>query len=272
MKEYRKMPGKIRVGIGGWTFEPWRETFYPPKWPKARELEYASGKMTAIEINGTFYSTQKPATWADWAKRTPDDFVFSVKASRFCTNRRVLAEAAESIDKFINQGLAELGPKLGPILWQFAATKKFDPDDFGAFLKLLPASVAGVALRHAIEPRHESFRDPALLEMAREAKAAIVFADDESFPQFADLTGDFTYARLQRQREDEPTGYSADELDRWAATAEAWAGGKAPDGYAYIGAPAESVAPSRDAFIFMINGAKVRAPAAAMALIERVGR
>jgi len=142
----------IRVGIGGWTYEPWRGAFYPERHAKARELEYASRHVTAIEINGTFYSTQKPATWADWAKRTPDDFVFSVKASRFCTNRRVLAEAEESIARFVNQGLAELGPKLGPILWQFAATKKFDPQDFGAFLKLLPSAVGGIPLRHAIEP------------------------------------------------------------------------------------------------------------------------
>ena len=265
------MPGKIRVGIGGWTFEPWRDNFYPPKWPKARELEYASGQVTAIEINGTFYSTQKPATWADWAKRTPDDFVFAVKASRFCTNRRVLAEAGESIDKFINQGLAELGPKLGPILWQFAGTKKFDAEDFGGFLKLLPASVGGVALRHAIEPRHESFRDPAFVAMARDAGAAIVFADATDHPQFADITGAFVYARLQDAHEEVSTGYDAEALDRWADTARAWAAGKAPAGYKYI-EPATDDGIARDAFVFMINGAKVRAPAAAMALIERVGR
>jgi len=169
------MSGKIRVGIGGWTFEPWRDNFYPKGWAKARELEYASTHVTAIEINGTFYSTQKPATWADWAKRTPDDFVFSVKASRFCTNRRILCDGAESIDKFINQGLSELGPKLGPILWQFAGTKQFDPEDFGGFLDMLPKSVGGVPLRHAIEPRHESFRDPAFVALARKANAAIVF-------------------------------------------------------------------------------------------------
>ncbi|WP_404713075.1 DUF72 domain-containing protein [Sphingomonas sp. MMS24-J13] len=265
------MPGKIRVGIGGWTFEPWRETFYPPKWPKARELEYASGRVTAIEINGTFYSTQKPATWADWARRTPDDFVFSIKASRFCTNRRVLAEAGESIDKFVNQGLAELGPKLGPILWQFAGTKKFDPEDFGAFLKLLPTSVGGLPLRHAIEPRHESFRDPAFVAMAREAGAAIVFADAEDHPQFADLTGAFVYSRLQNAHEEVPTGYDDAALDRWAETARDWAAGRAPEGYNYIETP-KGDGLARDTFVFMINGAKVRAPAAAMALIERVGR
>jgi uncharacterized protein YecE (DUF72 family) len=260
----------IRVGIGGWTFEPWRETFYPPKWPKARELEYAASKVTAIEVNGTFYSTQKPATFADWAKRTPDDFLFTLKASRFCTNRRVLAEAGESIERFVNQGIAELGPKLGPILWQFAATKQFDADDFGAFLKLLPASVAGVPLRHAVEPRHESFRDPAFAALARAAGVAIVFADDEKHPQFADLTADFAYARLQRQRSEEPTGYAPTELDRWAETAQAWAGGAAPEGYAYIDPPAQSTGSARDVFVFMINGAKERAPAAAMALIERL--
>jgi len=242
----------IRVGIGGWTYEPWRGAFYPSGHAKARELEYASSHLTAIEINGTFYSTQKPATWADWTKRTPDNFVFTVKASRFCTNRRVLAEAQESIAKFVNQGLSELGPKLGPILWQFAATKKFDADDFGAFLKLLPGDVAGVKLRHAIESRHESFDDPAFFAMAREAGAAVVFADDEKHPCFTEQTGSFTYARLQRQREEEPTGYSPAELEIWAREAKDWAEG------------------GRDVFVFMINGAKVRAPAAAMSLIGRL--
>ena len=265
------MSGRIKVGIGGWTFEPWRGTFYPEGWPKARELEYASTHVTAIEINGTFYSTQKPATWADWAKRTPDDFTFTVKASRFCTNRRVLCDGAESIDKFINQGLAELGPKLGPILWQFAATKQLDPQDFGGFLEMLPSSVAGVPLRHAIEPRHESFRDPALVALARKANVAIVFADADKYPQFADMTADFTYARLQNAREEEPAGYSSQALDTWAATAKAWAAGRAPEGYAYIDPAASSAGHLRDTFVFMINGAKVRAPAAAMALIERIG-
>jgi uncharacterized protein YecE (DUF72 family) len=264
------MSGRIRVGIGGWTFEPWRNNFYPKGWAKARELEYASTHVTAIEINGTFYSTQKPATWADWAKRTPDDFVFAVKASRFCTNRRVLRDGAESIDKFINQGLAELGPKLGPILWQFAGTKQFDPEDFSGFLEMLPKSVGGVPLRHAIEPRHESFRSSVLVELARKANAAIVFADAEKYPQFADLTADFTYARLQNAREEEPTGYSAQALDRWAATAKAWAAGQAPEGYAYIDPRSGSVGAARDTFVFMINGAKVRAPAGAMALISRL--
>jgi len=265
------MTGKIRVGIGGWTFEPWRDNFYPKGWAKARELEYASTHVTAIEINGTFYSTQKPATWADWARRTPDDFLFSVKASRFCTNRRILCDGAESIDKFINQGLSELGPKLGPILWQFAATKQFDAQDFGGFLDMLPKSVDGVPLRHAIEPRHESFRTPEFVALARKANAAIVFADADKYPQFADLSADFTYARLQNTRADQPTGYASSQLDKWAETAKGWAAGQAPAGYAYIDAPAASVGGPRDAFVFLIAGAKERNPAGAMALIERLG-
>ena len=265
------MAGNIRVGIGGWTYEPWRETFYPPKHPKARELEYACTHVTAIEINGTYYSTQKPATWADWHKRTPEGFVFSVKASRFCTNRRVLADGKESVEKFLHQGLTELGPKLGPILWQFMATKKFDADDFAAFLDLLPDSLDGLPLRHALEPRHESFRDPRFIELMRKRGAAIVIADDETHPQIADLTGDLVYARLQRQREEEPTGYSAAELDDWAAKARSWAAGDAPLGLDYVAAPEAGKAAGRDVLIFMINGAKVRAPHAAMGLIDRLG-
>ena len=259
----------IRVGIGGWTYDPWRESFYPPKWPKARELEYASTHVTAIEINGTFYSRQKPTTWADWAKRSPDDFVFAVKASRFCVNRRVLGDAGEGIGNFLDQGLEELGPKLGPILWQFAATKQFDPEDFARFLDLLPAALNGLKLRHALEPRHESFRDPRFVAMARAHGAAIVIADSPKYPQFADLTGDFVYARLQDQREDEALGYPPGKLDRWADVARGWEDGAAPAGLAYVGEPGEA-APARDVFVFMINGAKVRAPAAAMALIERL--
>ena len=260
----------IRAGIGGWNFEPWRGVFFPKGTPKTKELHFASRHLTTIEVNGTYYSTFKPDSWRKWRDETPDDFMFTVKASRFCTNRRVLCDGAESIDKFINQGLAELGPKLGPILWQFAGTKQFDPDDFGGFLDMLPSSVGGVQLRHAIEPRHESFRSPLLVELARKANAAIVFADADKYPQFADLTADFTYARLQNAREEEPTGYSPQALDRWAITAKAWAAGQAPDGHAYINSPATSAGNPRDAFVFMINGAKLRAPAGAMALIERL--
>ena len=246
------MAGKIHVGVGGWTFAPWRGTFFPAGLPHARELEYASRALTAIEINGTSYRLQKPETFAKWAAATPPGFVFTVKASNYCTNRKVLADGGEGIARFVGQGLVELGDKLGPILWQFPPTKPFDPDDFGAFLELLPAAHEGVALRHAIEVRHESFADPAFVTLARAAKVAIVHADSIKYPTISDATADFTYARLLEAQEDIPTGYPPDALDRWHDTAQAWA--NAP----------------RDVFMFFINGAKVRAPAAAMALIERL--
>jgi len=262
--------GDIRVGIGGWTYEPWRGTFFPDKHPHKRELEYASTHVTAIEINGTFYSRQKPATWADWAARTPHDFVFALKASRYCVTRRKLADAGESIATFFAQGLTELGPKLGPILWQFAATRAFDADDIARFLDLLPADVDGLPLRHVIEPRHESFRDPAFVALARERGVAIVVADDDTHPQIADVTAPFVYARLQDQRESEPTGYPPAELDKWVAVARGWAAGEEPGGLDYV-AQGQAKKAGRDVFVFMINGAKVRAPHAAMALLERLG-
>ncbi|MFW2851107.1 DUF72 domain-containing protein [Sphingomonas sp. TX0543] len=261
--------GTIRIGIGGWTYEPWRGTFFPPKWPVKRELEYAAGKLTAIEVNGTYYSGFKPATFANWARAVPDEFVFTLKASRFCTNRKILAEAGESVARFVSQGIVELGDRLGPILWQFMATKKFDADDFGAFLKLLPASHEGVRLRHAVQVRHESFADPAFVQMCRAAGVAIVYADSADHPSIADITADFMYVRLESGVEDEPAGYSPAGLDRWAAAAREWAAGSAPDGLPYVDAATPPETP-RDAFIFFINGAKVRAPAGAVALIQRV--
>lgn len=244
--------GTIRTGIGGWTFEPWRGTFYPEGLPQARELEYAGQQLTAIEINGTFYRTQSPASFAKWRDAVPQGFVFAVKASRFCTNRKVLAEAGESIGKFMGQGLTELGDTLGPILWQLAATKKFDPDDMAAFLALLPDQHGGLHLRHALEARHESFDDPAFFAMARRHNVAVVFADSDKYPRFDAQTADFTYARLQNTREDVPTGYSNAELDQWAKQVQGWAKG------------------GRDVFAFFISGAKVRAPAAAQALMARL--
>src|SRR5690242_16398900 len=257
--------GAIRVGIGGWTYEPWRGTFYPDKWPQKRELEFASRAVTAIEINGTYYSSFKPASFAGWAAAAPDDFVFAVKASRFCTNRKVLAEAGESVARFVSQGIVELGDKLGPILWQFMATKKFDADDFRAFLAMLPDKQDGVRLRHAVQVRHESFAVPEFVEMARAAGAAIVFADSADYPAIADVSGPFVYARLEAAREEQATGYASDELDRWAAVVRGWAGGESPADLPYVSAPAESR--PRDVYVFAINGAKVRAPAAAQALI-----
>lgn len=244
--------GKIYVGVGGWDFDPWRGTFYPEGLAKTKQLEHASRRLTAIEINATNYRLQKPETFRKWAAAVPDDFKFAVKASRYCTNRKLLAEAGESVDRFLGQGLTELGDKLGPILWQFAGTKQFDADDFAAFLDLLPAERDGMKLRHAIEPRHESFRDLAFVAMAKAKGAAIVFADADAYPMIEEATADFSYARLQRCREEEPTGYDPTSIDRWADKAKAWA------------------ADGRDAYLFMISGAKVRAPLAAEALIARL--
>ena len=259
----------IRVGIGGWTFEPWRGVFYPDKWPHKRELEYASRHVTAIEINGTYYSTFKPQSFATWRDTAPDGFVFAVKASRFCTNRKVLADAGESVARFCGQGLVELGDKLGPILWQFMDTKRFDPDDFGAFLKLLPASQDGVPLRHAIQARHESFSCPAFVALARAAGVAIVYADSAKYPAIADVTGPLVYARLEQAEVAIETGYAADALDRWADAARTWAAGGRPEGFPYGGEGPTPTQP-RETFMFFINGAKVRAPAGAQALLARL--
>lgn len=260
--------GKIRIGVGGWDFDPWRESFYPPKLPRAKQLEHMASRLTAVEINATYYKLQKPELFALWARAVPEDFRFAVKGSRFCSNRKVLAGAGEAVERFCGQGLGELGDKLGPILWQFMATKRFEPDDFAAFLALLPRKVDGVKLRHAVEPRHESFRDPAFVAMARKAGVAIVFADSDEFPAFADLSGDFAYARLQRSREGVATGYTAAELDRWAEVAKAWAKGESPADLPYAAEPA--AAGAREVYVFFTSGAKARNPAAAEALIGRL--
>jgi uncharacterized protein YecE (DUF72 family) len=241
----------IFIGIGGWTYAPWRGVFYPEGLVQKRELEYASRKLTSIEINGTYYSTFKPESWAKWRDATPDGFVFAVKGSRFCTNRKELAGAGESVARFVSQGLHELGDRLGPINWQLAETKKFDADDIEAFLKLLPREAGGLPLRHALEVRHPSFADPRFYDLARRHNVAIVFADHDRFPAIDEPTADFTYARLMRTKEDVETGYTPADLDRWAMRAESWA-------------------KRGDAFVYFISGAKVRAPAAAQALIERV--
>jgi len=259
----------IRVGIGGWVFAPWRGEFYPKGLPQARELEHASRKLTAIEINGTFYRTQKPESFRKWAAETPDDFVFSVKGPQFATNRRVLAEAGESIERFFGSGVLELKSKLGPILWQMAPTKKFDPEDFEGFLALLPKQLDGRPIRHVVEVRQASFLVPAFIDLLRKFSVAVVLVESGKHPLIADVTSDFVYARLQGTSEKEKTGYPAKALDLWAKRAQTWAAGGAPDDLATVGgkAPAKG---KRDVFIYMISGAKVRAPAAAMALIERV--
>ncbi|MEA3050485.1 MAG: hypothetical protein QOG84_2321 [Sphingomonadales bacterium] len=256
------------MGVGGWDYDPWRETFYPPRLAKAKQLEFAASHLTAIEINATYYKLQKPATFAKWRGLVPDGFRFAIKGSRFCSNRRVLGEAGEAIGRFFGQGLAELGDKLGPILWQFMTTKVFEPDDFAAFLALLPGSVGGVPLVHAVEPRHESFRTPVFVELARKAGVAIVFADSDEHPCLADLSGTIAYARLQRARADQPAGYPPGELDRWARAALGWSRGETPSVLPTCARPAPPG--PRDTYVFFISGAKERNPAAAMALIERL--
>lgn len=239
---------KIRVGIGGWTYEPWRGVFYPDKLPQKRELEYAAQRLTAIEINATYYGRQK--SWENWAKTVPDGFQFSVKGSRFVVMKSKLAEAGEGVGNFLAQGLTALGDKLGPILWSFMARKQFDREDIAAFVKLLPAKHDGIPLRHAIEPRHESFRDEAFFDLCRDHGVAVVYGDDDKFPLIDADTASFRYARLQKMTEDVATGYDGKSLDRISDMIKGW---------------------QKDSYVLMINGAKVRAPAAAVALQERLG-
>ena len=267
-----KSTSRIRVGVGGWTYEPWRNNFYPSGWPQARELEYAGQALTAIEINSTYHGTQKRTSFAKWRDQTPDGFVFSVKASRYATNRRVLAEAGDSIDRFIDSGIAELGDKLGPLVWQFAITKQFEPEDFEAFLDRLPGEVEGRALRHVLEVRHESFMCDEYLALARKYRAATVFTDSDKYPSFADLTGgDLVYARLMRADAGLETGYPPESLTQWAGRASEWAAGREPADLPKVAGKAPGRATKREVFVFFINGAKERAPAAAQALIHTLG-
>jgi uncharacterized protein YecE (DUF72 family) len=262
--------GAIRIGIGGWTYEPWRGTFYPDKLPQKGELAYASRQITSIEINGTFYGSQKPETFAKWRDETPDGFVFSLKAPRFATNRTVLADAGRTIARFFAGGVMELKDKLGPINWQLMPTKKFDPADFEAFLKLLPKEVEGRTLRHVVEVRHDSFHTPDFVALVREHGVAVAIAAESAYPQIADATAPFVYARIMGTQETAELGYSDAALDLWAARAKAWASGAAPDGLDCV-EPRRADGKARDVFIYVISGHKVRNPAAAMALLRRLG-
>jgi uncharacterized protein YecE (DUF72 family) len=249
------MNERIRVGIGGWTYEPWRDNFYPKGLPAARELEYASRQLTAIEVNGTYYSTMKPATFAKWRDETPAHFVFSLKANRFATHRKELATAGESIERFVASGIAELKDKLGPIVWQFMPTKRFERDDLAAFMKLLPREAGGRELRHVLDVRHDSFATDEYLELAREHSCSTVFTDSDKFPAIPDEGNELAYLRLMRSESSCETGYPPAELDKWAEGCRAWA----------------EKGSQRDVFLFFINGAKERAPAAARELIRLLG-
>ncbi len=261
--------GRIYVGVGGWSFAPWREAFYPPGLPTSHELEYASRHLTSIEINATFYRTQTRETYLSWRDQTPEGFVFSVKAPRYAMSRRTPHDVKESIAHFFDSGVAALGEKLGPVLWQFPPTRKFDPDFCAAFLSALPRESEGVALRHAIEARDESFVTSEFIALARAHHAAIVLEGDSDFPLIADLTAPFVYARIMGTRASRKQGYDRERLDLWAARAQKWAEGGAPSDLPRICAntPKRS---GRDVYLYVIRGAKEKNPAAAMALIERL--
>jgi uncharacterized protein YecE (DUF72 family) len=241
---------KIRVGVGGWVYPEWRGVFYPPGLPQARELEYASRRLTTIEINGTFYRTQNPASFRRWHEETPADFVFSLKGPRYVTHRPDLAEAGPGIDRFLASGVVELRDKLGPILWQFPGMPA-DEGAFGALLELLPPQIGGRALRHAVELRGRKAPTASLMDLLRRRKVALVVGDDR--PDF-ETTADFVYAHLRRCAADEPAGYPPEALDAWATRLRERAAREACD-----------------CFVYFISGAKIRAPAAAQALLERMG-
>ncbi|MGB6117002.1 MAG: DUF72 domain-containing protein [Mesorhizobium sp.] len=262
--------GQIRAGMGGWTFEPWEGTFYPDKLSKKKQLEFASRQVPTIEVNGTYYSGFTPATYAKWNAETPEGFVFSIKGNRFVTNRKVLADAGESMGKFFAQGLEELGPKLGPIVWQFANTKKFEPEDFEGFLKLLPRTLHGLPLRHALEVRHPTFAVPEFVELAEMHKCAICYAHHHDYPEFADITADFIYARLQKGEDDQPTAYKPAELTAWTKRAKLWADGGRPDDLPYAAPDRAATKAPRDVFVYFIHEGKVRAPHAAMAFMKEL--
>jgi len=265
-----KKPGQIHIGIGGWTFAPWRGVFYPDKLTQAKELSYAASKLTSIEINGTYYGSQKPESFRKWASEVPDGFIFSVKGPRFATNRRVLAEAGDSIQRFYETGVTEMGDRLGPVLWQFAPTKKYDEADFGKFLELLPRVFNGVALRHVVEVRHDSFCTPSFIDLLRQFNVAVVYADHAKYPAIADITADFVYVRLQTGEDTVKTAYPPKALDTWAGRFKLWASGGDVEDLAHAH-PKPAKKQPRDVFAYVIHEGKIRAPAGAMELIARVG-
>jgi len=262
--------GRIRAGVGGWIYAPWRGTFYPKGLRQADELAYAASHLTTIEINATHYRLQSPKSFKKWADTAPDGFVFSVKGPRLVTQQKALAETGQFIARFFDSGLSELGDKLGPVLWQFPPFKKFDAADFAKFLEHLPESLDGRTVNHVVEVRHASFQDPAFIRLLRDHGVAPVFVDSEDYPAIADLTGDVVYARLQRGADEIETGYAPKALDQWAARAKVWASGGAPDDLPVIDAAQKPDAKPRDVFVYFIHEGKLRAPAAAMALIEHL--
>ena len=285
--------GKVRIGISGWRYAPWRGVFYPTKLAHKRELAYAAGVFPTIEINGTFYSLQRPRNFAAWAAETPDDFVFAVKGSRFITHMKRLRNIRVPLANFLASGLFRLGPKLGPILWQFPPNFRFNPPVFESFLKILPRDTEAAAalarrhdqrvsgraamkidavrpMRHAVEIRHDSFLVPEFIDMLRAHNVAFVCADTVEWPRRMDLTSDFVYGRLHGSEELYVSGYDDASLDTWAARVAAWSSGdEPPDAERIVSTPAPKL-PSREVFLYFDNDAKVRAPVDAQNLIARV--
>jgi uncharacterized protein YecE (DUF72 family) len=262
--------GRIRVGVGGWLYAPWRGVFYPKGLKQADELAYAASHLTTIEINATHYRLQSPASFRKWAAAAPEGFVFSVKGPRLVTQQKMLGETGNFIKRFLASGLAELGDKLGPVLWQFAPFKKFEADDFGRFLDHLPRELDGLKLNHVIEARHASFASPEFVKLMRETSTSIAFTDAETWPSIADITADVIYARLQRGDDTLEAAYKPKALDAWAERARLWAKGGVPKDLSCVVAGTKPEAKPRDTFIYFIHEGKLRAPAAAMALIERL--
>jgi len=240
---------QIRVGVGGWVYPPWRGVFYPAGLLQARELHFASRELTTIEINGTFYGAQKPASFRRWHDETPEDFVFSLKGPRFATHRPDLASAGPTFDRFFSSGVLELRDKLGPILWQFPGMPA-DEGAFGAFLELLPPSVDGHALHHAVELLGRKAASASVIDLLRRHKVALVAGDN---PPDLEPTAEFVYTHLRRCTEEEPAGYPPEALDAWAELIRK-----------------QSAQHACNCFVYFISGAKVRAPAAAQALLERL--
>jgi len=271
-KSKAKVPasGRIRVGIGGWSYAPWRGVFYPKGLKQADELSYAASHLTSIEINATHYRLQNAKSFKSWAAATPEDFVFSVKGPRLVTQQKALAEAGPLIKRFFASGLAELGGKLGPVLWQFAPFKRFDREDFARFLDHLPSALDGLKVNHAVEVRHPSFHTPEFVKLLRDRGIVAVCTDAESWPGIADQTGEIVYARLQRGDDKLPAAYPPKELDAWAGRAKIWAKGGTPQDLPFVDGTQRPEAKPRDVFIYFIHAGKLRAPAAAMALIERL--
>lgn len=287
--------GDVRIGISGWTYAPWRGVFYPKGLAQARELAFAAESFRAIEINGTFYGLQRPESFGRWRDETPDDFVFAIKGSRFITHMMKLRDVKTPLANFLASGLLRLGPKLGPLLWQFPPRMKFEPELFDSFLGLLPrdtdearalarrhdARLKGRSwlksdvdqpMRHAIEIRHESFCTPAFIELLRRHKVALVCADTVKWPLLMDLTADFVYCRLHGSEELYVSGYDDAALDRWARRVRSWAHGREPRDAARVLKPTRPRTRGRDVFVFFDNDAKVRAPKDAQALIARLGK